>query len=211
MADSKSVTLLTKLCWSRFNIPATISMRCVPYHIRTIITHTIASSTFVSHLALPGQEFCSSVFAAAWAPYTWMMETVIHMKENDQIFCLVYTVSQTHIYRIAGKFGGLVVSLCKCQIKISQYFILAYMYVWWSLTEPPNLNPPIFLQWRFGPHLPAIQYTYTVLYTCMYTHNLVPWPVLVQCEEHPNTSLDDHSMVSSVLDLPRHCSPKIQL
>ena len=49
------------------------------------------------------------------------------------------------------KFGGLAVYLCNHQIKIHQYFILVY-----TLTKPPNLNPPIFLQWRFGGQLPNL-------------------------------------------------------
>ena len=88
-------------------------------------------------------------------------------KWSDFLSC---TVSQMHIYRIAGKFGGLVVSLCNCQIKIRQYFILAYMYVWRSLTEPPNLNPPIFLQWWFGPiyQLYSI-HTRSYIHVCIHT------------------------------------------
>ena len=52
-------------------------------------------------------------------------------------------------YRIAGKFGRDI------------------LYVWQSLTELPNLNPPIFLQWRFGVQPPNLIPTnisgYTVL------------------------------------------------
>ena len=30
------------------------------------------------------------------------------------------------------------------------------IYIWRSLTKPPNLNPPIFLQWRFGAQPPNL-------------------------------------------------------
>ena len=83
------------------------------------------------------------------------------------------------------KFGGLP---CNRQIKIRQYFILylqckyeiladlkLHIYVWRSLTEPSNLNPPIFLQWyrRFGAQppqnlIPTNISGYTVFGTCTY-------------------------------------------
>ena len=47
----------------------------------------------------------------------------------------------TYMYLcIAGKFGGLAVYLPKFPT------LIIIIYVWRSCTEPPNLNPPIFLQ-----------------------------------------------------------------
>ena len=59
-----------------------------------------------------------------------------------------------HSYRIARKFGGelnLAVwrsQLATAKLKSASISYL-HIYVWQSLTEPPNLNPPVFLQWRF--------------------------------------------------------------
>ena len=69
-----------------------------------------------------------------------------------------FSVGVKERYRIAGKFGGeltLVVwqsTICNSQTKIRQYFLLAYLRTCTcmeSLTKSPNLNLPIFLQWRF--------------------------------------------------------------
>ena len=55
----------------------------------------------------------------------------------------------------------------KFRIKICQYFLLIYIYVWRSHTELPNLDPPVFLQWWFWaqpPNLiPANISVYTVV------------------------------------------------
>ena len=68
---------------------------------------------------------------------------------------LYHSKKVTEVYCIAGeqkkigeelKFGSLAVYIYDHQIKSRQYFILAYMYVWWSLTKLPSLNPPIFWQ-----------------------------------------------------------------
>ena len=59
------------------------------------------------------------------------------------------------------------------QTRFEIIFLLAFyynkhgIYVWQSITEPPNLYPPIFLQWRFWaqpPNLIAANISgYTVL------------------------------------------------
>ncbi|MCG8626871.1 MAG: HAD-IG family 5'-nucleotidase [Proteobacteria bacterium] len=56
------------------------------------------------------------------------------------------------VYRVAGKSGGLVVYITTAKISYSHI----YMYIWRFHTEPPNLNPPIFLQWRFGAQPPNL-------------------------------------------------------
>ena len=40
--------------------------------------------------------------------------------------------------------------------KNSPIFHTCILYVRQPLTETPNLNPPIFLQWLFGAHLPSL-------------------------------------------------------
>ena len=66
---------------------------------------------------------------------------------------------------ITCKFGSLAV-LVTAKLKIRSYL---HIYVWRSLSKPPNLNPPIFLKWRFGvepPNLiPANISGYTVIVT----------------------------------------------
>ena len=52
---------------------------------------------------------------------------------------------QEQNYRIAGKFGGLAVYITTAKLKSGKISYL-HIYVWRSRTEPPNLNPPIFLQ-----------------------------------------------------------------
>ena len=45
------------------------------------------------------------------------------------------------------KFGGLVVYITTAKLKSAEIsYSHIYMYIWRSHTEPPNLNPPIFLQ-----------------------------------------------------------------
>ena len=44
------------------------------------------------------------------------------------------------------KFGGLAVRLATAKLKSANISYL-HIYVWQSRTEPPNLNPPMFLQW----------------------------------------------------------------
>ena len=46
---------------------------------------------------------------------------------------------------IAGKFGGLAVYITTAKLK-SAKISYSHVYIWQSRTEPPNLNPPIFLQ-----------------------------------------------------------------
>ena len=64
-------------------------------------------------------------------------------------------------YRIARKFGGelnlvvwwfggLAVLLATAKLKSANISYL-HIYVWRSLTKPPNLNPPIFYNSDLGP------------------------------------------------------------
>ena len=53
------------------------------------------------------------------------------------------------------KFGGLAVLLATAKLKSINTSYL-HIYVWRSLTGPPNLNPPIFLQWRFRAQTPNL-------------------------------------------------------
>ena len=58
------------------------------------------------------------------------------------------TIIPTSTYRITGKFGGelnLAVYTTTAKLK-SAKISYSHIYVWRSRTEPPNLNPPIFLQ-----------------------------------------------------------------
>ena len=48
-------------------------------------------------------------------------------------------------YRISGKFGGLAVYVTTAKLK-SAKISYSHIYIWQSHTEPPNLNPLIFLQ-----------------------------------------------------------------
>ena len=69
---------------------------------------------------------------------------------------------------IGGKIGGafnLVALRCTFanhQIELANIsylhnnYIIIYMYVWRSLMELPNLNMPIFWQWRFGAQMPNL-------------------------------------------------------
>ena len=56
------------------------------------------------------------------------------------------------------------------------------IYIWQSLTEPPKLNPPIFLQWRFGaqpPNLIPTNISGYIIYTCSLIIIMIcisPWP-----------------------------------
>ena len=55
------------------------------------------------------------------------------------------------------KFGGLAV-YATAKLKIYSYL---HIYIWRSLTKLPNLNPLIFLEWRFGaepPNFNSCQY-----------------------------------------------------
>ena len=56
-----------------------------------------------------------------------------------------------HTYSISGKFGGELTAKLK-----STNISYLHIYIWWSLTEPPNLNPPIFLQWRYRVQSPNL-------------------------------------------------------
>ena len=49
------------------------------------------------------------------------------------------------MYCIAGKFGGLAVDVTTAELKSAKISYL-HTYVWRFHTEPPNLNPLIFLQ-----------------------------------------------------------------
>ena len=71
----------------------------------------------------------------------------------------------THlIYHIAGEFGGLVVCFATAELK-SANISYSHIYVWRSLTEPPNLNSPIFLQWQFWAQPPNLIPTNISSYT----------------------------------------------
>ena len=85
---------------------------------------------------------------------------------------LVLLSKNYDIYRIAEKFGGelnlLVWQSAFATAKLKSANIsYSHIYVWQSLTELPNLNPPIFLQWRFGPNclIPANISGSTLYYT----------------------------------------------
>ena len=81
-------------------------------------------------------------------------------------------------YRIAGKFGRELnladwrTDWATAKLKSAKISYL-HIYVWRSRTKPPNLNPPVCLQWQFGtqpPNLiPANISGYTVLNTTQYS------------------------------------------
>ena len=73
-------------------------------------------------------------------------------------------------YRIAGKFDGeLNLAVWRSAFTTTKFksanISYSYIYVWRSLTEPPNLNPPIFLQWQFWPQPPNLIPTNISVYT----------------------------------------------
>ncbi len=87
------------------------------------------------------------------------------------------------------------------------------------LFDIQHLNAHTHAYTHTHPHTPTPTHTHTHTHThtphththTIYTHtnthpHHVPWSVFVQCEVHPGTPLDDHCIVSSVLDLPGHCS-----
>ena len=66
------------------------------------------------------------------------------------------------------KFGGLADCLRNHQIKTCQNFLLVYIYVWWSRTEQPNLNPPIpFVMAIWDPTAKFNSHQYFRLYGIM--------------------------------------------
>ena len=73
----------------------------------------------------------------------------------------MYSLLPFGTYHIARKFGGelnLAVwrsAFATAKLK-SANISYSHIYVWRSLTEPPNLNPPIFLQWQFWAQLPNL-------------------------------------------------------
>ena len=60
-----------------------------------------------------------------------------------------------------------------------------YIYICWSLTDPPNRNPPIFLQWQFGaqpPNLiPTNIFGYTVISTLAWVSNTLALMFSISC------------------------------
>ena len=113
--------------------------------------------------------FCSSCFSfEVWLHHS--TNTIIRTQASSPSSPspLFLCTHMTFIYRIIWqgiKFGGLTVGLCNRQIKICHNFLLAYiLYVWWSCTEPPHLNPPIFLQWWFWATVKFNSHQYFWLY-----------------------------------------------
>ena len=107
------------------------------------------------------------------------------------------------IYRIAGKFGCFAVYIITAKLK-SAKISYSHIYVWRSRTEPPNLNPPIFLQQRFWaqpPNLiPANISGYTV-------HSFFPLPnLLVQVIEYLRRQQARQELLSMLyeVELRRH-------
>ena len=102
---------------------------------------------------------CSLLFGpSAWLRGTRIVSFPLLVNE---FWCKCGGTCWTWIYRIAEKFGrelNLVVwwsTFATAKLKSANISYL-HVYVWWSLTELPNLNLPIFLQWRFGVQLPNL-------------------------------------------------------
>ena len=82
-------------------------------------------------------------------------------------------------YRVLGKFGGelnLAVwrsDFVTVKLKSANISYL-HIYVWQSLTKPPNLNQPIFLQWRFWAQPPNLIPTNTSGYTVFHLLQVIP-------------------------------------
>ena len=76
--------------------------------------------------------------------HLWRRLTMSYKVKSWSNSCRV--LSNMITYHTAGKFGrelNLVVWWSACQIKIGQYFTLAYIR--WYCTKLPNLNPPIII------------------------------------------------------------------
>ena len=80
-------------------------------------------------------------------------EEVVNIIRLKKTLTLTLRGMYVCIYRIAGKFGGkfkfggLAVYVTTAKLKSTKIsYSHIYTYVWRSRTEPPNLNPPIFLQ-----------------------------------------------------------------
>ena len=82
---------------------------------------------------------------------------IVHTRSWAKPSCGVSTCRILYSQKIwrGIKFGSLVVCLATAKFKFANILYL-HIYVWQSLTEPPNLNSPIFLQWRFGVQLPNL-------------------------------------------------------
>ena len=79
--------------------------------------------------------------------------------ETSYIACMSFTVVNLLLFfqgwlAISLWYRFMVMTVCNCQIKICQYYLHIILYVWWSLTKPPNLNPPIFVPYGgdLGPN-----------------------------------------------------------
>ena len=80
-----------------------------------------------------------------------------YLAATVQCTCVHVYISSSIFYRIARKFGrklNLVVWLSVFATAKLKSATISYLhtYVWQPLTKPPNLNPPIFLQWQLGPY-----------------------------------------------------------
>ena len=105
------------------------------------------------YLVLPGGKTPMDSDLAVSCLQSWNIGTMYAFTTAvDPSFKMIHStnssVTRLSKYRIVGKFGGLVVYLCNCQIEIHQYFILAYNNTCTCADPLPNfnLNSPIFLQ-----------------------------------------------------------------
>ena len=87
------------------------------------------------------------------------------------------------------QFGGLA---CDRQLNSANISYL-HIYVWQSLTKPPNLNPPIFLQWRFRAQPPNLIPANISGYTVLIEPGLVSFLPL-NC-----TCILEHSEINTIL------------
>ena len=84
------------------------------------------------------------------------LHTCDHHDCNRDYIIVVYIIPYSRKTWRGIKFGGLAVQLAIAKLKSANISYLHILYVWQSLTEPPNLNLPIFLQWRFRAQPPNL-------------------------------------------------------
>ena len=123
-------------------------------------------------------------------PYMWWSCKCLY----NIIWNYAYT---SVVYRIAGKFGRelkLAVwrsTFATAKLKSTDISYL-HIYIWRSLTKPPNLNPPICMQWRFGAQPPNLIPANISGYTVYNIENVVSnlgtyvwWKSLLHSPPHP--------------------------
>ena len=115
---------------------------------KTVIDQSLASYAVQKHpsLRLCPRDLC---FYTAYKPRELVNNN--YMEHNHTI------IPYSPKFWWGIKFGSLAVSCATTKLKSANIsYSHIYMYVWPSRTKPPNLNPPIQLQQRFGAQPPNL-------------------------------------------------------